>query len=77
MPYKDRKKHQEWIKRYKTPYMAEYMRKKRERLRQLEAAVKKGDLGLAKAILGTKPSQVFTQPWQNLFDDTKTRKRRK
>lgn len=68
MPYKDKKKQAEYLKRYRTPYMREYMRFKREQQRRLEEAIKKGQLDVAKTILGTKPNI-------NVFGKRKKRKK--
>jgi len=56
MPYKDKHKQAEYLKRYRTPYMREYQRFRLQQKRELEKAVKAGNLNLAREILGRKPS---------------------
>lgn len=55
MPYKDKQKQAEYLKRYRTPYMREYQRFKLQQKRELEKAIGAGNLNLAKEILGKKP----------------------
>lgn len=75
MPYKDQKKHQEWVERYKKPYMREYVKQRRQQDRKLREAVRRGDLDLAKQIMGKKPSiNPFSQIRQDVFGKKKGKK---
>ena len=67
MPYKDKKKQAEYLKKYRKSYMTPYMRRyrkfKSEQQKKLHDAVRKGNLDGAKKILKIKPSiNVFGKP---------------
>jgi hypothetical protein len=56
LAFKDKTKYEEWVKRYKRPYMQKYMALKRDQDRKLREHVQKGEWDLAKLLLDKKPS---------------------
>jgi hypothetical protein len=56
VPYKDKKKQAEYLRKYRTPYMKEYRQFKSEQQRKLQEAIIEGNINMAREILKAKPS---------------------
>ena len=61
MPYKYKKKRQEYMRRYRTPYMRKYRQFKKWQLEEARKALESGKVELAKKILDMKPSISVSQ----------------
>jgi len=73
MPYKDKQKQRDFMKKYRTPYMTQYRKFKTDQQKKLEEAIRKGDLNVAKQIMGKKPN-ILMQSWQNTFRQKRRKK---
>jgi hypothetical protein len=81
MPYKDKKKQADSVRRYKertqimAPYMVKYRKFRSDKQKKLEEAINRGDLNMAKQIMNKKPNiNLFSQTWQDMVGQ-KRRKR--
>jgi exonuclease III len=75
MPYKDKQKQKEFMRKYRTPYMARYRKFKTDKQKNLEEAIRKGDLNVARQIMGRKPNiTLFSQTWQDMFGQKKRKR---